>query len=170
MTEASQLYLIALGSNRRHVSYGRPSEVVAAAIERLGEVGTVVARSRIIASAPLGPSRRRFANAAVVIETRHEPIALVDRLQAIERDFGRRRARRWGARVIDLDIILWSGGVLATRRLTIPHPGLSERSFVLDPAAEIAADWRDPVGGRSIRQLAKQLSRPKPLDPGPTPF
>ena len=170
MSEASQSYLIALGSNRRHAQHGAPPGVVAAAIGQLGAIGTVIAQSSIIASAPLGPSRGRYANAAVVLHSALAPLALLDRLQAIERDFGRRRTRRWGARVIDLDILLWSGGLFAAPRLTIPHPALHARRFVLDPASQIAADWRDPVGGRSIRQLAKRLSSPKPLDPGPTPF
>lgn len=170
MIEASQSYLIALGSNRRHVEHGAPSRVVSAAIRRLGELGTVLAQSSIISSAPLGPSRGRYANAAVVLDSALVPLALLDRLQGIEREFGRQRARRWAARVIDLDILLWSGGLFAAPRLSIPHPALHARRFVLDPASRIAADWRDPASGRSIRQLAKRLSAPKPLDPGPTPF
>ncbi len=168
MSEASQTYLIALGSNRRHAQYGAPPRVVAAAIDQLGAIGTVVARSSIIASAPLGPSRGRYANAAAVLHCGLAPLALLDRLQRIERDFGRRRTRRWGARVIDLDILLWSGGLFAAPRLIIPHPALQTRRFVLDPASQVAPGWRDPVGGRSIRQLARRLSGPKPLDRGPS--
>lgn len=170
MTEASQLYIVALGSNRRHPSYGCPRDVVAAAVDRLRSTGTVVARSAIIATPPLGPSRRRFANAAVLLEARHGPLALFDRLKAIETEFGRRRARRWGERVIDLDIVLWSRGVFADSQLSIPHPAYRSRAFVLDPAAQIAPDWPDPLTGRTLRQLAKRLSSPKPLDPGPDAF
>ncbi len=168
MSEASQSYLIALGSNRRHAHYGAPSKAVAAAIAQLGAVGTVRAQSSVIASVPLGPSQGRYANAAVVLHSTLAPLALLDRLQRIERDFGRRRARRWGARVIDLDILLWSGGLFAAPRLTIPHPALRMRRFVLGPASQIAPGWRDPLSGRSIRQLARRLSNPKPLDPGPS--
>ena len=63
-------------------------------------------------------------------------------LKAIERDFGRRPGKRWGARVLDLDLVAWSGGTFASRRLTIPHPRLASRDFVLGPLAAIAPDWR----------------------------
>lgn len=170
MTEASQLYVIALGSNRRHSSHGRPRKIVAAAIARLRDAGTVIAQSRIVASAPLGPSRRRFANGAALLRTGHAPTALFAELKAIEASFGRRRARRWGERVIDLDIVLWSRGIFADPSLTIPHPAYRARRFVIDPVAQIAPDWRDPLTGLTMRQLAKRLSAPKLLDPGPAAF
>ncbi|NCP12142.1 MAG: 2-amino-4-hydroxy-6-hydroxymethyldihydropteridine diphosphokinase [Sphingomonadales bacterium] len=170
MSEASQTYLIALGSNRRHARFGAPRDIVRAAIGLLEELGSVTARSQVVASPPLGPSRRRFANAAVVLESRLSPRALLARLKAIETDFGRRRARRWGARVLDLDIVLWSGGLFADRALSIPHREFRERGFVLGPASDIAGDWRDPVGGRTLRQLSRRLSAPKPLDRGRRAF
>ena len=79
------------------------------------------------------------------------------RLKAIERSFGRRPGRRWGARVIDLDIILWSGGVYAGAALTIPHPAFRARRFVLDPLATLVPRWRDPVTGLTVRQLAARV-------------
>ncbi|TPG16683.1 2-amino-4-hydroxy-6-hydroxymethyldihydropteridine diphosphokinase [Sphingomonas koreensis] len=143
-------YAIAIGSNRpgRH---GPPAREVAAAIDALGGV---IAVSPIIGSAPLGPSSRRFANAACLIETAESPPALLARLKTIERDFGRRRGRRWGPRVIDLDIILWSGGSWSSATLTIPHPAFRTRDFVLRPLATIAGDWRDPITGQTVRHLA----------------
>ena len=144
------LYAIAIGSNRagRH---GRPVQEVRAAINALGNV---VAMSPIIETAPIGPSIRRFANAAVVIASDEAPPTLLARLKAIERDFGRRRGQRWAARVIDLDIILWSGGSWHDRALTVPHAAFRTRDFVLSPLAAIAPDWRDPLTGLSVRQLA----------------
>uniref|UniRef100_UPI0015771B8A 2-amino-4-hydroxy-6- hydroxymethyldihydropteridine diphosphokinase n=1 Tax=Sphingomonas bacterium TaxID=1895847 RepID=UPI0015771B8A len=79
------------------------------------------------------------------------------------RAFGRRRGRRWGARVLDLDIVLWSGGSWRSPGLTIPHPAFRDRRFVLDPMVALAPRWRDPVTGLTIRQLAAQLTRRRPL-------
>ena len=107
-------YLIALGSNIRHYRHGRPAAVVAAALARLdAEAGVAVERaSPIIASAPLGPSRRRYANGAALLVTALGPPELLALLKAVERGFGRRGGgRRWGARVLDLDIVLWQGGL-----------------------------------------------------------
>ncbi len=155
---AAAIYAIGIGSNRRG-RHGSPMQQVHAAIAALGNV---VATSPIIPTPPLGPSIRRFANAAVLIASTESPPALLARLKRIEADFGRRRGRRWGARVIDLDILLWSGGVWATPRLTVPHADLRRRSFVLYPLVTIAADWRDPVSGRTIRQLAHAVDRQRP--------
>lgn len=165
-------YVIALGSNRRHGRYGSPDRVIAAALDR---IGGGVAHSPVIASRAIGPGGRRYANAVAIIETRHEPPALLARLKAIEHRFGRRRGRRWGPRVIDLDIILWAGGIWTSPGLTIPHPGFRARRFVLDPLSQIAPDWRDPISGLTIRQLRaraiKATSRPRPAgssrDPAP---
>ena len=119
-----------------------------------------VALSPTIDSAPLGPARRRYANAAAVVDSFRPPEALLAMLQEVERIFGRkRRGRRWGARALDLDIVLWDGGVWTSGRLTIPHPRFRERAFVLAPAAAIAPDWRDPLSGLTLRQLAARLTR-----------
>jgi 2-amino-4-hydroxy-6-hydroxymethyldihydropteridine diphosphokinase len=127
----------------------------------------VFAQSSIIVNAAIGPSRRKYANAAAVLATRLSPPALFERLQAIELHFGRTRiGQRWQARTLDLDILLWSEGVWVSEApmLAIPHPAMRMRDFVLGPACEIAPQWRDPVTGLSIRQLFHRLRRPKPLD------
>jgi 2-amino-4-hydroxy-6-hydroxymethyldihydropteridine diphosphokinase len=155
---AAAIYAIGIGSNRRG-RHGGPVDEVRAAIDALG---AVVARSPVIASAPLGPSIRRFANAAVLIESAETPPMLLDRLKRIETDFGRRRGQRWGARVIDLDILLWSGGIWRDDRLIVPHVGLRNRAFVLTPLAAIVPAWRDPVSARTMRQLAHAVDRPRP--------
>ena len=149
----SALYLIALGSNRRHHRYGCPRDVVRAALEECAALGTVADRSRVITSAPIGPAQRQFANAACVIESEYTPDAMLAGLKRIEREFGRRPGQRWGDRVIDLDIIVWSGGIYTSRNLNIPHREFRTRRFVLDPSQQIATDWRDPVSGRTLRQL-----------------
>ena len=120
--------------------------------------------SRVIETPPLGPSRRRYANAAAVLETSLDPPELLDLLQDIESTFGRRRrGARWGARVLDLDIVLWSGGMWRSGGLAIPHPQFRRRAFVLGPAMAIARQWRDPVGGLTLAQLHARLTRPRPL-------
>lgn len=148
-------YVIALGSNRcgRH---GAPAAAVRAALRALPGVVTV---SPVFATPPLGPSIRRFANAAAVIETDLAPDALLARLKRIEHAFGRRRGQRWGARVIDLDIILWSGGAWRSRGLVIPHAAFRGRDFVLAPLDAIVPAWRDPGTGCTIRQLHARLTR-----------
>lgn len=151
-------YAIALGSNRpgRH---GGPRDEIRAALAALPGVYAV---SPILITAPVGPSIRAFANAAALIESPLAPPAMLARLKAVERAFGRRRGQRWGARVIDLDIILWSGGKWRSRGLTVPHPAYASRAFVLHPLAAIAGDWRDPWDGRRIRHLRHGVDRRRP--------
>lgn len=153
MSASTHHYVIALGSNRRGC-HGSPRQELAAAI---AAIGGVVTQSRPIETAPLGPSRRRFANAAILIESAESPPELLARLKQIERSFGRRNGRRWDARVIDLDLILWSGGAWSSPGLTVPHPLFRRRDFVLRPLVRIVPDWRDPLTGRTIRQLAARL-------------
>ncbi|MGL5837308.1 MAG: 2-amino-4-hydroxy-6-hydroxymethyldihydropteridine diphosphokinase [Sphingorhabdus sp.] len=127
----------------------------------------VFAVSPTIHCAPIGPSRRCFANATAILSTSLAPPALLARLQAIEAHFGRiKRGQRWQARPLDLDIILWSGGIWVSDHpsLAIPHPQMRARNFVLGPASRIAADWRDPLTGKTIVQLFHRLNRAKPLD------
>lgn len=153
-------YVIALGSNRRHRDHGAPAHVLAAVADVLSGAGIeTLARAPIFHTAAVGPAGRRFANGALLVRTTLPPDALLGQLKATERAFGRRRGRRWGPRVLDLDIILWSEGRWHGAGLAIPHPGFRVRRFVLDPVATIAPDWRDPVSGRSIRQLRAHLVR-----------
>ncbi|MCR9179295.1 MAG: 2-amino-4-hydroxy-6-hydroxymethyldihydropteridine diphosphokinase [Erythrobacteraceae bacterium] len=163
----SSLYLIALGSNRRHACHGAPGSVVRAAQEELAAFGTVLARSQVIATAPIGAAQRRFANAALVLESERNPPALLAALKRTEREFGRRSGQRWGDRVLDCDIVLWSGGVWRSggprAGLSIPHPAFRDRAFVLGPACAIAPGWRDPVSGLSLAHLHARLTSPRPL-------
>ena len=161
---AEHTYLIALGSNMRVPGIGLPREVVATAIAALDEVGAPAAISPIISSEPVGPSLRRYANAAAVLHTGLDPPSVMRALLKIEREFGRRRrGQRWRARALDLDIVLWSGGIWASEHLSIPHPRFRERAFVLGPASAIAGDWRDPMTGFTLRQLNARLTRPQSL-------
>lgn len=170
MSDASapHLYAIALGSNRHHGRYGAPKRVIDAALNALGDGDVdVLTDSGVIESDALGPSLRRYANAAAMIETALAPPALLALLKSIERDFGRRPGQRWGARVLDIDIILWSGGLWSTSALSIPHPHWRGRRFVTDPLARIVPDWRDPPTGLTVRHVAHRLRQPRPVDPAP---
>jgi 2-amino-4-hydroxy-6-hydroxymethyldihydropteridine diphosphokinase len=135
--------------------------VLKAALDRLqAERVRVTASAPVIETDPIGPSIRRNANSAAMIETDLEPEALLVLLKRIERAFGRRPGgQRWRARVLDLDIVLWSGGPYASPALTIPHNLFRERRFVLDPALAVAPDWRDPITGLTLRQLHARLTR-----------
>jgi len=163
MDAPAHRYLIALGSNARHARFGPPRRVLAVALERLEAAGVrVIAAAPAIETDPVGPSIRRYANSAAVIETQLGPEALLTLLKRIERAFGRRPGgQRWRARVLDLDLILWSGGPYASAALTIPHPLFRTRAFVLAPALAVAPDWRDPLTGASVRQLHARLTAPR---------
>lgn len=154
------LYLIALGSNQRHPHFGNPRQVLTAAAARLdGDIGEVLTMGPVIDSKPVGPSIRRYANSALVLESDLEPHDLLAALKRIESEFGRiSMGQRWRSRVIDLDIILWSEGIVESRELTIPHILFRERDFVLGPAAAIAPLWRDPLTGLSLRHLHSRLT------------
>lgn len=154
--------LIAIGSNRRHGEHGRPEAVVAAAMAALDAAGLrVVAVSRVRPTPPMGPGGRRYANAAVAVESRLALREVLLLLQGVQRDFGRRHGRRWGDRVLDLDIIGAGDAVVRAPGLQVPHPGVAQRRFVLDPLCDIAPDWRHPVLNATGRQLRARQMRPK---------
>src|SRR4051794_2425262 len=118
MPGATHLYAIAIGSNRPHGRFGRPTGVVEAAGARLDEEFGLSAASPIVLTAAHGGAGRDFANAVAMVESDFEPPKMLLRLKGIEHEFGRRSGRRWGPRVLDLDIVLWSGGKWRSRRLT----------------------------------------------------
>jgi 2-amino-4-hydroxy-6-hydroxymethyldihydropteridine diphosphokinase len=153
----SHLYAIGIGSNRPHGRHGRPPHVVEAAIARLDADFGLFDASPIMLTRAVGPGGRDYANAVALIESDAEPPEMLARLKKIEREFGRRPGRRWGARVLDLDILLWSGGEFRSHSLTIPHRDLARRSFVLQPLSVVAPHWR--VRGLAVRHLAHRLSR-----------
>jgi len=155
------LYAIAIGSNRPHGRHGRPAGVVEAAIARLDQDFGLFDASPIVLNSAHGGAGRDFANAVALVESDLDPPQMLKRLKTIESDFGRRRSRRWGPRVLDLDIALWSGGRFRSRRLNIPHAQLSKRTFVLQPLAAIAPGWRIE-GSLTANHLAERLARRRP--------
>ncbi len=157
-------YVLAFGSNQRVPAIGGPREVIRSAIGDLEDCGLhFLATSRLIQSVPVGPSQRRYINGAALVETFRAPPAMLMLGQAIEKGLGRRRrGMRWRSRTIDIDIVLWSGGMFAVPDLLIPHPMFRTRNFVLGPASEIAPGWRDPITGLTLRQMRARLMKSAP--------
>jgi 2-amino-4-hydroxy-6-hydroxymethyldihydropteridine diphosphokinase len=148
---------VGLGSN-----LGDREETLRNAIELLGrEPGFALrAVSTLRETDPVGVTEQpRFLNAVAELETAVPPRELLDRLLAIERELGRERTekRRWGPRVIDLDLLLYGDDVIDEEGLRVPHPRLAERRFVLEPLEELDPDLSLPDGRRIKDLLALQL-------------
>jgi 2-amino-4-hydroxy-6-hydroxymethyldihydropteridine diphosphokinase len=151
------LAYIGLGSN-----LSDPKLQISSALDELSQLDNcqISKVSSLYFSRPMGPQDQPdYMNAVVAIETSLSAIALLDQLQNIENNAGRvRKDNRWGARVLDLDILLFSQQVISTERLTIPHYDLKQREFVLLPLAEISPYLVLPDGD-SIQELANQINK-----------
>ena len=116
--------------------------------------------SSLYSSRPMGPQNQPdYVNAAALLMTRQSPQALLGRLQAIEAAHGRqRKGKRWGPRTLDLDLLLYSNRIISEERITVPHPGIAGRNFVLLPLAEIAPHWVVP-GKAAVQTLLDALPK-----------
>ena len=130
-----------------------------AAIDGLASVGRVYAVSPVYETAPIGgPEQDPFLNAVALIDTAHTPHGLLRALLIIERSRGRVRQTRWGPRTLDLDVILWERHNISDPGLTIPHPRLAERRFVLEPLHDVWPDATMP-DGTSVTAASEAVGR-----------
>ena len=146
---------IALGSN-----VGDREQYLHDAIASLSACITNLRLSRLIETEPvaMADGQRRVVNAAATGETSLAARHLLDRMLDVERQMGRTRPHPGAARTVDLDLILYGGEIIdEPPTLIVPHPRFRERRFVLEPLADVAADWTDPVTGQTIAQLLEQL-------------
>ena len=133
-------------------------ENFARAIKSIEKNSRVLAVSSLYESEPLGlQNQPKFTNAVIKVRTELSPFELLDFLQRIEREIGRKRTVRWGPRVIDLDIIFYGDLVMTTDSLTIPHPRAHERRFVLEPLLEIEPTAWHPVKNMAVRDICSGL-------------
>jgi len=148
--------LLALGSNQGE----RIANLLAALTELRNHPAISVKRvSSFLETRPVGgPSgQSNYFNAAAIVETQLAPAELIVELLKIEKKLGRERSERWGPRTIDLDVLLYGDLVIELPEITVPHPRMKVRPFVLTPAAEIAADWIHPTSQKTIGQLLASL-------------
>jgi len=149
------LAYVGLGGN-----LGEPRRQVQAALERLAaaEEVEVLKVSSFYLNPPLGPPDQPwYVNAVAQVRTRLTPEELLRLLQRVEQDLGRRRQERWGPRIIDLDLLLYDGDILSEPGLSVPHPEMHRRPFVLAPLAEIAPQAWHPVLDKTASELLREL-------------
>lgn len=145
---------IALGSN-----LGDSQAILAAALQALAQKPGIIvkAQSSWYRTKAVGPPQPDYLNGCAILEVELSPQALLTTLLNIEEKFGRIRQEHWGARTLDLDLLLYNGLILNRPNLQIPHPRMRERAFVLVPLAEIAPNWVEPITQRLIKDLLQDV-------------
>jgi len=149
-----KVYLL-LGSN-----LGDRQELLRKAVEEIGrKIGVVFARSSVYQTAAWGnQDQPAFLNIAIGVETPSDPFSVLRHALEIERSLGRDRTEKWGARLIDIDIIFYGNEIIREQDLSIPHPHMQHRRFVLEPLAEIAPDHLHPVLHQKVSDLLADLT------------
>ena len=150
--------LIAFGSNEG--STGNIFQQAVSELEQTSDVQVSACSQPLTTQAVGGPKDQPcYLNAAIRIQTSRSPFEVHQRLVEIESKLGRKRRQRWGPRKIDLDLLLFDERSVETENLVIPHPRMSFRRFVLEPAAEIAADMMHVTSGLTLEQLVRHLNQ-----------
>ena len=155
----THLVYIGIGSNQ-----GKKRENYQEALNRIAKIPKtrITRESSLYESEPIGDSKEWFVNGVIEVETELLPIPLLQRCTNIERAMGRKKVRKkWGSRVIDLDILLFDNVMMNRRNLEIPHPEMHNRKFVLIPLSEIAPQHVHPALGKTISQLAVKTTDEK---------
>ena len=151
------MILIALGANLPGPA-GAPADALRAALTRLEERGVKILSVSSFYETPAwpDPGQPAFVNAVAAVQTTLQPVELLTLLHGVETDFGRLRSAANAPRTLDLDLLDYDAKVLSTG-VTLPHPRMQERSFVLVPLAQIVPGWRHPVTGESVADLLAKL-------------
>ena len=148
-----KIVYLSLGSN-----IGDRAANLNSAIERLGVLGTIEKISSFYETEPVEfTAQPWFLNIAVKLDTEKMPKQLLAGILDVEQQMGRRRTQKKGPRAIDIDILLFGNSIIDTKGLTVPHPAMHERRFVLEPLAEIAPEVRHPVFKRTLSELRDAL-------------
>ncbi len=145
---------IAFGSN-----IGDSRAILSASVKNLCQIPgiTLKAKSNWYKTKAVGPPQPDYLNGCISVDVDLDPFKLLEILLEIENKFGRERKEHWGARTLDLDLLLYDDLILNSPTLQIPHPRMIQRAFVLVPLVEIAPDWIEPVSKRAIKELVKEV-------------
>jgi len=154
------MIFIGIGSNLISETYGSPISNCEAAFELISQNRVdILYQSSWYETAPIPTSaQQNFVNGVVAVKTNLDSLQLLNVLLAIEIEMGRQRSEPNAARIIDLDLLSFNAEIVDNDCLTLPHPRLTERVFVVQPIAEIAPDWRHPISGLLITEILAGLT------------
>ncbi len=156
------MILVAIGSNLNSKSFGSPEQNCNAAIDMLRKYFEVTQFSSLYKTEPIPKSEQPwFVNCIVNIKSKISPSKILDTLLEIELQFGRKRNRKNEARVIDLDLIAYNSLIVKSLKLTLPHPRMHLRKFVIQPICDINKNWIHPISKKKAFEILKELANQK---------
>ena len=156
------MILVAIGSNLNSKSFGSPEQNCNAAIDMLRKYFEVTQSSSFYKTEPIPKSEQPwFVNCIVNIKSKISPSRILDTLLEIELQFGRKRNRKNEARVIDLDLIAYNNLIVKSLKLTLPHPRMHLRKFVIQPICDINKNWIHPISKKKAFEILKELANQK---------